>query len=569
MTELELRKLLNRLLAEPAESEWLEFKANRFERQELGEYLSALANGASLAGKPKGYIVFGIQDETHTVVGTDFHPEKEKGSGNQELILWLKLGLQPNVGFEHFVFTVNGKRVVLFAVNAASDSPVKFYGAAYIRVGSCKVTLAKHPDKERALWQRRFDWSALVCPQATLDDLEPEAIAKARHEYAAKLSRHRTTEIASWDDVTFLNKAKLTIQGQITNSALILLGREEATSLLAPSVALLTWVLKDDANREQDYEHFAPPLLLAVDRLLAKIRNLILRAMPSGTLFPVELPQYDTWVLREALHNCIAHQDYSIGGRVNVVEFPDRLLFSNQGSFLPGTVENVILQDAPPEVYRNPFLAGAMVNLNMIDTQGGGIKRMFTKQASRFFPLPDYDLKDPNRVAVTINGRILDEQYTQLLMQRTDLPLSIVMLLDRVQKKASITRDEHRILKMKGLVEGRYPALLISGRVAAVVGDKAQHIIQRGFNQRYYLDIIRELIRLHGPVDRSEIDRLLMDKLPGVLSDRQKKTKIHNLLSVLSKSGEIVNVGSRRYSRWQNATDIGKQQKTIKQNKKQ
>ena len=124
----------------------------------------------------------------------------------------------------------------------------------------------------------------------------------------------------------------------------------------------------------------------------------------------------------------------------------------------PGDVETVIRQDAPQAIYRNPFLADAMVELNLIDTQGGGIKRMFETQRRRWFPLPDYDLSrtgpgDGERS----RGRILDERYTRLLMERTDLDLGQVMLLDRVQKGQRIGRDEHRRLKAAGLVEGRYP----------------------------------------------------------------------------------------------------------------
>ena len=132
--------------------------------------------------------------------------------------------------------------------------------------------------------------------------------------------------------------------------------------------------------RRKDYEHFDPPFILNVDRVLARIRNLTIRQLPGGTLFPIEIPQYEPWVLREAIHNCIAHQDYILAGRVNLVEMPDRLMLTNVGSFLPGTVESVIRRDAPMEVYRNRALAQAMVNLNMIDTQGGGIKRMFLLQ---------------------------------------------------------------------------------------------------------------------------------------------------------------------------------------------
>lgn len=546
MTEAELHSLIERLRREPAETEWLEFKANRYEPQELGEYLSALANSASLHGKPKGYLVFGIENRTHKPIGTSFDPERVKAKGKQPLLIWLAVGLQPNVGFEHFVTNVEGKRVVLFAVNPAFDKPVKFYGQGYVRVGSSKTALAKHPEKERALWTRRADWTGQVCERATLDDLDPRAIAKGREEYKVKFPR-KAAEVDAWDDATFLNKARVTVRGQVTHAGLILLGKEESSSLLSPAVARLSWILKDAANREQDYEHFGPPALFWAERLANKVRNLTVRALPSGTLFPVELLQYDAWVLREALHNCIAHQDYGVNARINAVEFPDRLMFANQGSFLPGSVESVILQDAPQEIYRNPFLAEAMVNLNMIDTQGGGIKRMFTTQAKRFFPLPDYDLSDPGRVVVTVQGRILDERYTKLLMQKTDLELQSVILLDKIQKGLRISKDDAVRLRRRELVEGRYPNLVVSGKIAAATGGQAQHIRKRGFDNRYYRDLLVALIREHGPVSPDVINELFMEKLPDVLTDEQKRAKIRNLTYDLANRRKLIqNIGSAR-----------------------
>lgn len=191
-----------------------------------------------------------------------------------------------------------------------------------------------------------------------------------------------------------------------------------------------------------------------------------------------------------------------------------------------------------------------MVRLNMIDTQGGGIKKMFQFQMKRYLPLPDYDLSTPERVVVTIQGRVLDENYTRLLMERTDLDLWAVILLDKVQKRIRIDQKEHQQLKKLGLVEGRYPNILISSKVAAATDEQAKHIRLRGFNKKYYLDMIVELIQTHEPVSRKKIDDLLMNILPGILTENQKKNKIHNLLRELARNEIIVNSGSRRSSAW-------------------
>ena len=549
MSESQDIALIDELRGLPTETEWLEFKRNRYESEQIGEYLSALANSACIASKLAGYLVFGIDDETHEVVGTDFDPYNTKAKGNQDLLPWVGAGLHPNAGFEPRIVNHPDGRVVVFEVGPARDQPVSFRGKAYVRVGSSKTELSKYPEKARVIWTRGSDWSAEVCEQARLDDLDPDALVKAREQFVIKHPA-QADEVKEWDDATFLNKARVLRQGAVTNTALLLLGRPESSALLSPMVAKISWILKDDHNIELDYEHIGPPFLLAGDRLLKRVRNLTVRALPSGTLFPKEITQYDPWVIREALHNSIAHQDYRLHGRIVVVEFPDRILLTNVGDFLPGDVETVIQQDAPQAIYRNPFLADAMVELNLIDTQGGGIKRMFDTQRKRFFALPDYDLTEISSVAVSIHGRILDERYTRLLMERTDLSLSQVMLLDQMQKGMRISREDHRDLKASGLVKGRYPNLMVAESIAKVTDDTDRYLIERGFDKQYYLDMILTLIREHGSVSRKEIDQALISKLPDRLTEEQKRWRAQNLIQDLRRSGLIVNQGTRAQPAW-------------------
>jgi len=566
MEAVEMIALVEKLRGEPHEWEWLEFKANRCEPQEIGEYISALANSACLTGKSRGYLLFGIDNKTHEVIGTSYNPYTEKAKGNQNLLFWLSTGLKPSVGFETHVVNHSKGRVVLIEIKPAENCPVKFYNVAWIRVGESKTELSKYPDKERAIWMRRTDWSAQICGNAMLHDLDTDAIRMAREQLEIK-NHHQAKEIARWDTITFLNKTGVTVQGAITNTAVLLLGKPETFTLLSPATAQISWILRDASNKDLDYEHFGPPIILQVNRVLSRIRNLTLRTLPSGTLFPQEINQYDPWVIREALHNSIAHQDYWLGGRINVVETPHDLHISNSGSFLPGEIETVIRSDAPPEIYRNPLLAHTMVKMNMIDTQGGGIKRMFETQVKRFFPLPDYDLSKPERVSVTIHGEILDEQYSRILMEKLDLDIWTVILLDKVQKRMQISKEEHRRLKSLGFVEGRYPNLMVAGPIARLTGQKARHIREKGFDRHFYMNMIEELIQQHGPVSRNDIDQFLLDKLPEVLNPEQKKNRIHNLLGELSNRGKITNTGSRRSPRWQ-ATGIEETGILIKKSEK-
>lgn len=305
-------------------------------------------------------------------------------------------------------------------------------------------------------------------------------------------------------------------------------------------------MLKGEDNSERDYAHFGPPLILSVDQVFAKIRNLVYRHMPGGYLFPVEISKYDDWVIRESLHNSIAHQDYRLSGRVNVVEEPDAVLFTNLGNFLPGSVEEVILKDAPPEFYRNRFLAEAMVDLNMIDTIGSGIKRMFNVQRKRNFPMPDYDLNEPGKVKVRIIGKIMDERYTRMLMQRTDLGLWEVIALDKVQKGKPLTENEFRLLKSGRLIEGRRPNLFVSAEVAAATETKADYIRKRAFDKPYYKKMVEDYVRRFRVATRAELDKLLMEKLSEALSAKQKRNFITNLLQEMRRQKIIQPIKGKR-----------------------
>ena len=393
------------------------------------------------------------------------------------------------------------------------------------------------------------DWSEDICPDAILEDLDLQAIDFAKIEFARKYPALEE-EIKIWDDKTFLNKAKLSIKGKLTKTAIFLLGKSESTHYLSPVVSRMTWIVKDDKNKELDYEHFDPPFILASQRLREKIRNLKYRYMPDKTLFPEELLKYDPWVIREALHNCIAHQDYSLRGKIVVIEKPDELVFSNMGSFLPGSIEKVIEEDAPSKQYRSPFLINAMVNLNMIDTIGSGIKRMYLTQRERFFPLPTYDLKQ-EEVTVRISGKILNASYTKLLREHNDIDLNSIILLDYIQKKIRVSKKAHKFLKNQKLVEGRYPNIHLSSEVHEVLGRKAEYIKKRGLDSGHYEKLVIEYLRKFKQASRKDIDDLLIDKLPDILTSEQKVNKVRNLIYEMSKRKNIIkNLGTDRQPKW-------------------
>ena len=285
--------------------------------------------------------------------------------------------------------------------------------------------------------------------------------------------------------------------------------------------------------------------------LYQRIRNIQIRILPDGQLLPVELAKYDQAIVLEALHNCIAHQDYRRNGRIVVTERPDQLIFENEGSFFEGKPEDYLTGQRTPRRYRNPFLAHAMVALNLIDTLGYGIHRMMEGQRQRFFPLPDYDLSQPGAVRMALPGTILDAAYSRLLIQKTELPLEDVVALDRVQKRMPLDDETGRHLKKAGLIEGRKPNFHVSAVVASAADAKAAYIKTRGLDEGYYRKLVGEYLEKFGHASRADIDKFLKSKLSDALDGRQKETKISNLLTRMRKGGEIRNTGSRKAPRWE------------------
>jgi ATP-dependent DNA helicase RecG len=538
MTDAELRQTLQHLLT-AWEGECVEFKdANdNFSTSDIGKYFSALSNEANLRGLPAAWLVFGVDNTTRRVTGTDYRRERERLHSLKHQIAQ---GTDPATSFReiHELNTPDG-RVVLFEIPAAPRGiPIAWQTHFYARAGASLTGLSIAKQDEIRAQGLADDWSGIVVKQASLTDLDPEALAKARSIFAARYSsRIPEATIRSWDDATFLDHAKLTVRGGITRACLLLLGREQVTTLLNPYVAEMTWKLE---GPERGYEHFHPPFLLNTSRLFQRIRPLRLSFLPTGQLIPVDIQKYDEKIVLEALHNCIAHQDYTRCERILVIERLGELEFQNAGEFYDGTPDDYIRANRSPRRYRNRFLAEAMVTLRMIDTLGFGIREVMWKgQASRYLPLPDYDLSEPGHVKLRIQGRFMDENYSRALLTHADLPWPDVLALDTVQKGGQPEDDLVQDLRQRGLIEGRRPKLHVAADVAAATDTEAEYLHHRAFDDAYYCDLILEYLKKFDSAKRAKFNRLLEGKLSDLLTPAQKRFKINNLLKRLQREGKI------------------------------
>lgn len=548
MQTKELLNLLEQLIA-TWENEVAEFKQadKNYDTDKIGAYFSALSNEANLRGADRAWLVFGVNNKTRTVVGTDYRLEPERLHSLKQQIAD---ATEPSITLrEIHVLAHPQGRVVLFEIPAAPRGiPIAWKGHYYARAGESRAPLGLDKLDEIRQQTLQQDWTAQVIQGANITNLDDVAVRKARESFAQKYAnRFATDEVMNWPLSTFLDRARLTQNGQITRTALLLLGKAESAHFLLPHPAQLTWKLE---GQERAYEHFGPPFLLSTTQLYQRIRNIQLRILPHDELIPIEVSKYNQKIVLEALHNCIAHQDYARSGRVIVTEQPDRLIFENEGGFFEGQPDEYIQGDKTPRRYRNPFLTQAMAELNMIDTMGYGIHLIYRGQAQRYFPLPDYDLSQSNAVKMTLYGGVVDPSYSRLLIQKTDLSLVDVLALDRVQKKLPIPDEAASRLRKAGLIEGRKPNLHVSAVIADATASKADYIRTRAQDDEFYAKLISDYLERFGKADRDEINTLLIDKLSDALNKEQKIKKIGNLLTKLRRSGRISNTGSRSQPVW-------------------
>lgn len=539
MQESEIQQyLLRNYPQENAHCEWKEFKnlKNSFcgdEKDDVISYVSAIAN---MEG---GHLVIGVHDKTLDIVGTDTY-----NYDRQKAILRLTercVNLSTEgLDIDEFVTDDTNRKVwVIHIPKHLPKRPVFAHNKAWQRIEDSLVEMTA--ERMSAILDEPIfsetDWSAQIVADAMIEDLDEVAIAKARMMFKKVHSRIPEAEVNAWTVETFLSKSGIMKNGGITRAAIILLGKYESAFKLRPAVAQVTWTRRDEKQEVVDYEHFTVPFILTVDEILSKIENLTMREMPGGTLFPDTMKQYDDYTIREALHNCIAHQDYTMQQRINFVENPTYLYYSNAGSFIPGTLENALTNEEPQAYFRNECLCRAMVDFNMIDTVSRGIKKMFNEQWRRHFPMPDYEIDAKNRkVSVRIYGNEINEQYTNLLKTNKSLTLWDCISLDAIQKGRTIHEDIAQDLLNRGLIEGEAPNYTISLGIAKATRQLQGYTKQKGLDKEKIKQMILQYLKNAGTdgAKRDSIYEYVKDVMPQVKTHEQQLRLLGDILSALS-----------------------------------
>ena len=544
MTEPELRQyLLREYPQENARCEWKEFKnlKNSFcgdEKDDVISYVSAIAN------MDGGFLVVGVHDKTLEIVGTDTY-----NYDRQKAVLRLTERCanlsSEELDIEEFITDDTQKVVwVIHIPKHQPKRPVYAHDKAWQRIEDSLVELTQ--ERLNVILDEPLftdtDWSAVIVPNATIDDLDEVAIAKAKVMFKKVHSRIPAAEVNAWSAEEFLSNAGVMIDDGITRAAIILLGKPFSVFKLRPAVVRVTWSLRDEHENVIDYEHFTVPFILTVDQILAKVHNLTMREMPGGTMFPDVMQQYDDYSMREVLHNCIAHQDYTLQERINLVENPGFLYYANGGSFIPGSLQKALATHGPQRHYRNECLCNAMVNFNMIDIVGRGIRKIFNEQLKRHFPMPDYEIDAVNKeVAVRLYGNSINEKYTKLLKEEKDLSLEDCILLDAVQKGHRLNESDAKNLMERGLVEGKYPDLTISLSIARQTKQLPEYTKVKGLERDKIKHMALQYIQNAGEdgAKKNSLLDYLKDVLPQRNSQEQNLRLLGNILSEMNAEGSV------------------------------
>lgn len=538
-------------LIEGWENEVVEFKeaGNDYDLNKIGQYFSALSNEANLKGLQYGWLVFGVRNKTREVVGSDYRNTR----GLERLKHEIAQNTTGNISFIDIFEVYDGeKRIVMFKIPAAVVAmPTAWKNHWYGREGESLSALSIE-ELDRLRGQVRRDWSKQLIEGSSIRHLDATAIAIARENYKKKQNReHISAEVDDMSNEQFLAKLKLMIDGKLTNAAMVLLGNADYDYLMDTPPRVM-WRLYGSDNAVKDYIEFGIPFITVVDEVYAKVRNLTYRYMPNQlTLFPTETKQYDASLLRELLNNAIAHSEYTVGMRIYLDEYEDQIIISNAGTFLPGDIQSVLKPSYTAPYYRNQLLAETMTNFNMIDTVQMGIQKVFRIQKERYFPMPDYDLSVPQKVAVKVYGKVLDENYSRVLFDHPEFDLETVFLIDKVQKRSPLEKYEIKRLRTLGVIEGKAPYVYVSAKVAEIIDEKAQYIKNRGQNDQYYRQMIIDYLKQWGKGTKADFAKLLNDKLPDVLDKKQKDNKIRYLLYSMRKDGTIKpTTDNKRLASW-------------------
>jgi len=401
MDQGQLEKLLKNLIQLPNETETVEFKENKFNEEDIGKRISALSNSANLHDKKNAFLVFGVQDATHSIVGTSFLPTKEK-IGNDQLEFWLSKMLNPRVDFRIHEFEYENKKIVIFEIPPAINQPIKFSNIAYIRVGSATPKLIDYPEKESKIWNninRKSFEKGIARENVTISDvlslldyakyfsLTKQELPSETYQFAEKMAQHG------------LLKKVFDNCYDITNLGAILFAKnlKEFPTIKRKSVRVVLYKgnTRESRTKEQEGSY---GYAISFESLLDYVNDKLPFNEEISKALRKEVKMYPEVAIREFVANALIHQDLSISGAGPMIEiFDNRIEITNTGEPLIDTDRFI---DHPPRS-RNEDMASFMRQIGVCEEGGTGIDRALINIALYQLPAPNFEKYD-NFTKVTL-----------------------------------------------------------------------------------------------------------------------------------------------------------------------
>lgn len=389
-----LVSLVRELCKLPHETEWVEFKANDAEPQQIGEYLSALSNSAALAGKAFAYLVWGVRNDDHAVVGTRFLPRAAK-VGNEQLENWLLRSLSPKILFRFFEVMVDGLPVVVLEIERAFRQPVQFQGTEFIRIGSYQKRLKDFQEKERTLW-RLFDKAPFESGVAV--ERAPDEDVLRLLDYPAyfdlmerSLPENRAGILAALQDDKLIVSCEAG-GWNVTNLGAILFAKrlDDFATLKRKAMRVIQYHGKSrtDGGKEQV---FGKGYASGFEGLIGYVNGLLPSNEVIGQALRKTVPMFPELAVRELVANALIHQDFFVTGAGPMVEiFDDRIEITNPGEPLVDTLRFV---DTPPKS-RNDGIASLLRRFRICEERGSGIDKVIAQIELFQLPAPIFEVPE-------------------------------------------------------------------------------------------------------------------------------------------------------------------------------
>lgn len=401
MEKSKLEELLKNLVALPSETETIEFKENNYSVEEIGKRISALSNSANLHDTKHAYIVFGIEDKTHAIVGTNFTPNSSK-IGNDNLDFWLSQHLNPHIDFRIYEFEYNGKNIVILQIPPAISQPIKFNNIAFVRIGSATPKLDDHPEKERKIWNNinRNSFEKGIATEnlkvsevlELLDyskyfSLTKQAIPTKTEQFVEKMEQHGLVKKVFNDSYDIKNLGAILFAKDLKNFP----------TIKRKSVRVVVYKGNTKVDRLKEQEGFLG-YAIAFEPLLDYINDKLPHNEEISKSLRKEVKMYPEVAIREFVANALIHQDLSISGAGPMIEiFDNRIEITNTGEPLIDTDRFI---DHPPRS-RNEDMASFMRQIGVCEEGGTGVDRALINIALYQLPAPSFE-KYENFTKVTL-----------------------------------------------------------------------------------------------------------------------------------------------------------------------